>query len=188
MLFFKHRRSLKTLGVLALAAAALVFWTTRSGSLEAAPTPNADTATFEHFVKPFFDQNCMMCHNTDIGDCRHPRRSAGRLVRRSPDSLLGSDSHENRRWHHAAPGHAAPTAAERKQMVDWITQNIEAARVRQAPKNGIVAPAHRRAVSQYSAATCCSSMTTSPPAFRLTPSRAMASSITRNAAPLHAAS
>ena len=39
-----------------------------------------------------------------------------------------------------------PTAAERKQMVDWITQNIEAARVRVAPKNGLI---RRLTVAQY---------------------------------------
>ncbi|HXE64582.1 MAG TPA: DUF1592 domain-containing protein [Bryobacteraceae bacterium] len=146
MLFFQHRRGLKTLGILAFAAAALLFWSTRSGSLEAAPTAGADTATFDHFVKPLFERNCMMCHDTDTA-------TAGIRV----DQLDASFEDRQIRFWEAIrtkigdgtmppPGLPAPTAEERKQMVDWITQNIEAARVRQAPKNGM---SRRLTVAQY---------------------------------------
>ena len=39
-----------------------------------------------------------------------------------------------------------PTTAERQQMVEWITQALEVARLRPAPKNGLV---RRLTVSQY---------------------------------------
>jgi hypothetical protein len=101
---------------------------------------------FEKFVKPFFDQNCMLCHSTDVA-------TAGIRV----DQLDASfEDRQIRPWEAIRQkvgdgtmppeGMPQPSPAERQQMVDWITQNIEAARVRVAPKNGLI---RRLTVAQY---------------------------------------
>jgi cytochrome c5 len=130
-----------------LALFAGIAWTTRHWVAQAAPTaPNPNQAAFEKMVKPFFDQNCMLCHNTDTA-------TAGIRV----DQLDASfEDRQIRAWEAIRTkvgdgtmppeGMPQPTAAERKQMVDWITENIEAARVRVAPKNGLV---RRLTVAQY---------------------------------------
>lgn len=135
----QFRIPLKTVCGLILFFAAGIVWTTRFWTAQAAPAPvNANELEFQKFVKPFFDQNCMLCHSTDVA-------TAGIRV----DQLDASfEDRQIRPWEAIRqkvgdgtmppPGMPQPTAAERKQMVEWITQNMEAARVRVAPKNGLV--------------------------------------------------
>ncbi len=44
------------------------------------------------------------------------------------------------------PDMPQPTAAERQEMIDWITQALEIARIRPVTKNGLV---RRLTVAQY---------------------------------------
>src|SRR5580658_7469388 len=127
----------RTIWALILLGGGAIAWTSHSWIAQAAPSaPNPNQLEFEKFVRPFFDQNCMLCHSTDVA-------TAGIRV----DQLDASfEDRQIRPWEAIRQkvgdgtmppeGMPQPTAAERKQMVDWITQNIEAARVRVAPKNG----------------------------------------------------
>ena len=137
----------RTIWALILLGGAGIGWTSHYWSAQAAPSAvNPNQLEFEKFVKPFFDQNCMVCHSTDVA-------TAGIRV----DQLDASfEDRQIRPWEAIRTkvgdgtmppeGMPAPTAAERRQMVDWITQNIEAARVRVAAKNGLI---RRLTVAQY---------------------------------------
>jgi cytochrome c5 len=137
----------RTLSALILFSAAGIVWTTHYWTAQAATGPvDENQQEFEKFVKPFFDQNCMVCHSTDVA-------TAGIRV----DQLDASfEDRQIRPWEAIRQkvgdgtmppeGMPAPTAEERKRMVEWITRNIEAARIRVAPKNGLV---RRLTVAQY---------------------------------------
>jgi hypothetical protein len=103
-------------------------------------------SSFEQEVKPFLQKNCVLCHNSDKG-------TAGIRV----DQLDGKleDRHipaweaiRKRLSEGTMPpkGMPQPAAAERQHMVDWIAHALEVARLRPAPKNGLV---RRLTVSQY---------------------------------------
>ena len=103
-------------------------------------------SSFESIVKPFFARNCMSCHNSDLG-------TAGVRVDQLDATL--DDRHlktweaiRNRVRAGTMPpkGLPQPSAAEREQVVAWITQALEVARLRPAPKNGVV---RRLTVAQY---------------------------------------
>ncbi len=133
--------------VLMLLVAGVIGWTTRYWVAQAAPAvPGPGDGTFENLAKPFFEQNCMLCHNTDTA-------TAGIRV----DQLDGTfEDRHIRAWENIRTkisdgtmppeGMPQPTAAERTRMVEFITRNIEAARVRQAPKNGLI---RRLTIAQY---------------------------------------
>ncbi len=134
------------LGAVLFTSAALLCTTYFRSAQAAAPAPDPNQVAFEKMVKPFFEQNCMLCHNTDTA-------TAGIRV----DQLDASfEDRHIRAWElirtkvgdgtMPPAGMPGPTDAERKQMVDWITQNIEAARIRVAPKNGLI---RRLTVAQY---------------------------------------
>ena len=147
MTFRQFRIRMKTVCAVIVLCAAGIGWTSRYWTAQAAPaTANPNEQAFEKLVKPFFDQNCMLCHDTDTA-------TAGIRV----DQLDASfEDRQIRPWEAIRQkigdgtmppeGMPQPTAAERKQMVDWITENIEAARIRVAPKNGLV---RRLTVAQY---------------------------------------
>jgi mono/diheme cytochrome c family protein len=111
-----------------------------------ADNPKALQASFEQQVKPFFQKNCVSCHNAEL-------MTSGVRV----DNLDGTleDSHL-KMWEHIRgrikgqsmppKGMPQPTLAERQQVVDWITQALEVARLRPSPKNGLV---RRLTVAQY---------------------------------------
>ena len=102
--------------------------------------------SFEQHVKPFLKQNCFQCHNTDtaISGVRVDQLDAAledrhirlwEAVRRK----IGDETMPPK-------GAPQPAGAERRRMVEWITQALEVARSRPTPKNGIV---RRLTVSQY---------------------------------------
>ena len=102
--------------------------------------------SFEQDVKPFFERNCVSCHNSDKG-------TAGIRVDQLDAKL--DDRHipvweaiKKRISGGSMPpkGLPQPTSAERQRMVEWIGNALEVARLRPAPKNGLV---RRLTVSQY---------------------------------------
>ncbi len=101
---------------------------------------------YEQLVKPFFAQNCMSCHNSDIG-------TAGvRIDQLTPmmeDRHIQTWEAVRHRIHEGTmppKGLPQPTGEIRQKVVAWIDRNLELARLRPAPKNGLV---RRLTVSQY---------------------------------------
>ena len=141
------RLRLQAACTLALLSLLGVAWTARSTQAqEADGTPVALETSFEQHVKPFLKQNCFQCHNTDtaISGVRVDQLDAAledrhihlwEAVRRK----IGDETMPPK-------GAPQPAGAERQRMVEWITQALEVARSRPAPKNGIV---RRLTVSQY---------------------------------------
>lgn len=93
---------------------------------------------FETEIKPFLQKNCVRCHNAD-------NPVAGIRV----DHLTpGFEEGHLRFWqgvrHRVAnatmppKGHAQPTAEERRRVTEWTVKGLEIARLRPAPKNGLV--------------------------------------------------
>ncbi len=110
----------------------------------AAPAPL--DASFDQYVKPFFQQNCITCHNSDTG-------TAGIRVDQLDAKL--EDRHipaweaiRNRVRAGTMPpkGLPQPSSADRQRIVEWIGSALEVARLRPAPKNGLV---RRLTVAQY---------------------------------------
>lgn len=103
-------------------------------------------ADFDHIVKPFLTQNCLRCHNVD-------NSTAGIRV-----DLLDPAFHDDQVrvwdavWRRVRAGTMPPKGApqpadaDRKQVTDWIARGLEMARLRPAPKNGLV---RRLTVAQY---------------------------------------
>jgi len=104
----------------------------------ASDSEKAHAASFEQIVKPFFTRHCMTCHSSDVG-------TAG--IRVDQLDAKFEDRHiqtwqavrERVRNGSMPPrGLPRPTAEERDRVVEWIGRNLEIARVRPAPKNGLV--------------------------------------------------
>ena len=129
-----------------------VAWTARSTQAQAADGAATTLETsaledsFEQDVRPFLNQNCVPCHNDDT-------RTSGVRVDHLNAAL---DDRQLRLWEvvrkkiedATMPPKDAPqpASAERRRMVEWITQALEVAHSRPTPKNGIV---RRLTVSQY---------------------------------------
>ncbi|MEO8131265.1 MAG: DUF1587 domain-containing protein, partial [Bryobacteraceae bacterium] len=139
---YRHRRQI----VYAIATAAVfsVTWTARAWQAKDASA--ATQAAFEQQIKPFLKQNCVRCHNeeTSISGVR-------------VDSLDGSfDDGRIRLWEHVQKriasgsmppkGQPQPASADRQRVAEWIATNLDAARLRPSPKNGLV---RRLTVAQY---------------------------------------
>lgn len=117
--------------------------------LPAQTAPNGQQAlenSFNQTVKPFFQKNCQTCHNSDLS-------TAGVRTDQLDASL---DDRQLKTWEAIRgrlkagtmppKGMPQPATAEREQVVAWITQALEIARLRPAPKNGVV---RRLTVAQY---------------------------------------
>jgi mono/diheme cytochrome c family protein len=146
----RPRTRTQSLLLLALCSLAGIALTTRYLSAQSAQA--ADVATkalepgFEQIVKPFFKQNCMQCHNSDLSvagvrvdqldakiEDRHIQTWES-ILRRVKGGTM------------PPKGLPQPSAADRDKLVAWVTQAIEVARMRPAPKNGLV---RRLTVAQY---------------------------------------
>ena len=108
--------------------------------------PKALEPSFDQIVTPFFKQNCMACHNAELS-------TAGirvdQLDAQLEDRHLQVWEAIRRRVRDGSmppKGMPQPASADRQRMVEWITQALEVARLRPAPKNGMV---RRLTVSQY---------------------------------------
>jgi mono/diheme cytochrome c family protein len=102
--------------------------------------------SFDQFVQPFFKQNCVRCHNVDTG-------TAGVRVdlldaKLDDRQIPVWEAIEKRLRSGSMPpkGLPQPSSADRQRMVEWIAHALEAARLRPAPKNGLV---RRLTISQY---------------------------------------
>jgi uncharacterized protein DUF1592/uncharacterized protein DUF1588/concanavalin A-like lectin/glucanase superfamily protein/uncharacterized protein DUF1587/uncharacterized protein DUF1595/uncharacterized protein DUF1585/cbb3-type cytochrome c oxidase subunit III len=102
--------------------------------------------SFEQIVTPFFKQYCLACHNTDLS-------TAGirvdELDARLEDRHLQTWEGIRRRIREGSmppKGMLQPSSDDRQKMAAWITQALEVARLRPAPKNGLI---RRLTVSQY---------------------------------------
>ena len=142
----RYRIRLQSVLALILISATGIAVTARFLLAQAAVGPTPLDASFEQYVKPFFKQNCIACHNSDTG-------TAGIRV----DQLDGKleDRHiqaweaiRNRVRTGTMPpkGMPQPSAADRQRIVEWIGNALEVARLRPAPKNGLV---RRLTVAQY---------------------------------------
>jgi hypothetical protein len=112
----------------------------------AGSAPKSLEPGFEQTVKPFFAKNCIKCHNSDLS-------TAGIRVDQLDASfedrhIATWESIRRRVQNGTMPpkGLPQPTEAERKEVSDWIGNALEVARLRPAPKNGLV---RRLTVSQY---------------------------------------
>ena len=131
---------------LVLFSVAGIALTARFLLAQTAGGPVALEPSFEQYVKPFLKENCMACHNSDTG-------TAGIRVDQLDAKL--EDRHiqtweaiRNRIRAGSMPpkGLPQPSSADRQRMVEWIGNALEVARLRPAPKNGLV---RRLTVSQY---------------------------------------
>ena len=124
-----------------------VAWPGRPAPAQAAQAnPAAPDVNFDQHVKPFLSQHCQKCHNVDSA-------TAGVRVDHLDASL---DDKHIRLWegirHRVQDGTMPPKglpqpdAAARQRIVAWIDANLETARLRPAPKNGLV---RRLTVAQY---------------------------------------
>ncbi|MEO8658972.1 MAG: DUF1592 domain-containing protein [Bryobacteraceae bacterium] len=108
--------------------------------------PAALEPSFEQYVKPFLTQNCAKCHNADNG-------TAGvrvdQLDAKVEDRQVPTWEAIRHRIHAGTmppKGLPQPASADRDRMVTWIGNALEMARLRPAPKNGVV---RRLTVAQY---------------------------------------
>jgi len=101
---------------------------------------------FQQVVKPFFQKNCMTCHNSDVGTAgvRVDQLDAGLEDRH----LKTWEAIRNRLKAGTMPpkGIPQPPQADRDAVVAWITNALEVARLRPAPKNGVI---RRLTIAQY---------------------------------------
>ena len=137
-------RAFCAIGVSLLAGAALMAYFLPAQAAEVGQ--KALEPSFEQVVKPFFNKNCVSCHNSDLS-------TAGVRVDQldatmSDQQLKVWEAIRNRVRGGSMPpkGLAQPTQADRDRMVAWITQALEVARLRPTPKNGEV---RRLTVAQY---------------------------------------
>jgi hypothetical protein len=112
-----------------------IFWTSRFVQAQATPSLEPD---FDKSVKPFLQKNCVTCHNAD-------NPTAGVRVDNLDASL---DDRHVRFWegikHRVENGTMPPkglpkpSVEDRKIVTEWIGRGLEVARLRPAPKNGLV--------------------------------------------------
>ncbi|MBY0373528.1 MAG: DUF1592 domain-containing protein [Bryobacteraceae bacterium] len=131
--------------VTALALILTLGWTVIAGQTPATP-PVAAAASFDRDVKPFLAKNCVTCHNADnpTAGVRVDHLDAGfddRHIR-----VWEGIRHRVREGTMPPKGLPQPSPADRERMVEWIGRGLETARLRPAPKNGLV---RRLTVAQY---------------------------------------
>ncbi|MBL8228142.1 MAG: DUF1592 domain-containing protein [Bryobacterales bacterium] len=101
---------------------------------------------FEQQIAPFFKQNCMRCHNADlaISGVRVDHLNADLEDRHL--KLWEAIRHRVTDGTMPPKGQPQPSPADRDRVAAWITQALDAARLRPTPKNGLV---RRLTVAQY---------------------------------------
>ena len=132
--------------VAAILVASVGFTAHHLGAATAEAAGKSLDPSFQQVVKPFFQKNCMTCHNSDVG-------TAGVRVDQLDANL--EDRHlktweaiRNRLKAGTMPpkGLPQPAQADREAVVAWITNALEVARLRPAPKNGVI---RRLTIAQY---------------------------------------
>ena len=133
--------------VIALLSVIGIGFTARFVRAQSAGVPHGSPdPAFEQMVKPFLMQNCQRCHNVDNG-------TAGVRVdlldAKFDDQQVrpGTESGEGLNAGTMPPkGLPQPDVADRQRVAEWIARNLEIARLRPSPKNGLV---RRLTVAQY---------------------------------------
>lgn len=103
-------------------------------------------ASFGQVVTPFFKQYCVSCHNSDLSVAGV---RVDQLDAKLEDRHIPTWEGIRRRVRDGSmppKGLPAPTAEERQRVAAWVAQALDIARLRPAPKNGLV---RRLTVSQY---------------------------------------
>ena len=147
MISRNYRLRLQAACALALVSVLGFAWTAHFRVAHAAaPAPMVNVKSFEQQVKPFLNQNCLRCHNeeTSMSGVRVDQLDAGLEDRHI--KLWEGIRNRIRAGTMPPKGQPQPASAERQAMVEWITQALEVARLRPAPKNGQV---RRLTVAQY---------------------------------------
>lgn len=139
-----RRLQLQSVAALGLVCIAGVTLTARFLAAQAADAPSEPA--FHQTVRPFLAQNCVRCHNVD-------NSTAGirvdMLDAKFDESQVKTwDAVRRRLMAGTMPpkDQPQPTGTERQQVSEWIARGLEVARLRPAPKNGLI---RRLTVSQY---------------------------------------
>jgi mono/diheme cytochrome c family protein len=143
--------------LLAGAAVALVLGTTAAIALQAQkspaplspPNPTGRDETFAKAIQPFLKQNCVRCHNEDtaMSGVRVDQLDAASFLEDRHIKLWAAMRHRIEDGTMPPKGiQPQPSAADRRTVAEWIQQNLEIARLRPMPKNGMV---RRLTVAQY---------------------------------------
>jgi len=113
---------------------------------EAAAPVNPLEADFNNRVKPFLQKNCAGCHNADnqIAGVRVDNLDAG--VEDKHVRIWEAALHRVSEGSMPPKGMPQPSAADRKAVTEWMAKAVDMARLRPAPKNGLV---RRLTVAQY---------------------------------------
>ena len=125
-----NRPRLRAMAGVGLAAGACVAFSVHFLSAQTAQnTQKTLESSFHETVKPFFQKNCQTCHNTDLS-------TAGVRTDQLDPSM---DERQLKTWEAVRgrlragtmppKGVPQPTAEERGQVVAWITQALEMARL-----------------------------------------------------------
>jgi mono/diheme cytochrome c family protein len=111
----------------------------------AAPATIPDPG-FQQFVQPFLKQNCARCHSAELGTAGVNVEQFNGVIEDRHIQLWESIRRRVENGTMPPKGLPQPAPAERTQVVAWISRELEAARTRPAPKNGLV---RRLTISQY---------------------------------------
>ncbi len=147
-----RNRFIRSLQLCALAAISLAgtAWTVRYGMAQS-PAASGSAAHkpdpgFEEYVKPFFVKNCLQCHSADAGTAGVNVEQLNGFIEDRHIQLWESIRRRVDGGTMPPKGMPQPGVEERKKVVAWISRQLEEARLRPSPKNGLV---RRLTISQY---------------------------------------
>jgi mono/diheme cytochrome c family protein len=129
-----------------LFCAAGIALTARFLLAQTADGPVTLEPSFEQYVKPFFVQNCIACHNSDMGTAGIRVDQLDAKLEDRHIQTWGAIRNRIRAGTMPPKGLPQPSSADRQRVVEWIGNALEVARLRPGPKNGLV---RRLTVSQY---------------------------------------
>jgi cytochrome c5 len=140
---FRSRTALAVAALLVCGVAATARYLQAQAASDA---QKAQEASFAQVVKPFFDQYCMSCHSSDVGTAGVRVDQLDAKMEDRHVQMWESIRHRVRDGSMPPKGLPQPSSAEQQRMVEWIGKGLTIARLRPAPKNGLV---RRLTVSQY---------------------------------------
>jgi mono/diheme cytochrome c family protein len=135
-----RKRLSQILAILVLSLGSWTAWTGRFLRAQPAPSP------FETLARPFLMKNCAACHNEDNPTAGVRVDHLGAAFEDRHIRLWECIRHRIKEGTMPPKGLPQPSEADRQAVVEWIGRNLEAARLRPAPKNGMV---RRLTVAQY---------------------------------------
>jgi hypothetical protein len=119
--------------------------TARFWAAQPAP-PQPPAGSFEQVIKPFLDRNCVRCHNVDTPISGVKVDQLNGAFEEQHLKLWSAIRHRVKDGTMPPKGQPQPGSEERQRISEWISQSLEAARLRPTPKNGVV---RRLTVAQY---------------------------------------